>query len=222
MTVMAAALHVRCVAYAVCHAACGACGAPTAPAPAPLRASRAVASRPLRDRTAPSLHALHYASGVRYAHLYNPRAPQRPRHAAGDYAPAACHVLCVRRRAPHVLATLEGRPPQTAGFVEAAAKLRPTVAVIGSSKVVGEVTAAARQRQAARRRARLPPQLRRGVTAPTSHNGAHYAFVHPQPRPARTRSASGGSHVGASGRIAALEQKAFCSLGAARPRLRGW
>ena len=102
----------------------------------------------------------------------------------------------------------------------AAAMLRPTVAVLGGAGVEGEVTAAARQRQAARRRARLPPQLRRVGTAPTSHNGAHYAFVHPQPRPARTRSASGGSHVGASGRIAALEQKAFCSLGAARPRLR--
>jgi len=99
--------------------------------------------------------------------------------------------------------------------------LRPTVARWVMLGVFDDVTAAARQRQAARRRARLPPQLHRVGTAPTSHNGAHYAFVHPQPRPAKTRSASGGSHVGASGRIAALEQKAFCSLGAARPRLRG-
>jgi hypothetical protein len=87
-----------------------------------------------------------------------------------------------------------------------AAQLRPTVAVVGESGGFDGGTAAARQRQAARRRARLPPQLRRGVTAPTSHNGAHYAFVHPQPRPAKTRSASGGSHVGASGRNAALKQ----------------
>jgi hypothetical protein len=50
-------------------------------------------------------------------------------------------------------ATLEGRPPRTAGFAVAAAKLRPTVAVIGSSNVVGGGTATARQRQAARGRA---------------------------------------------------------------------
>ena len=78
-----------------------------------------------------------------------PRAPQRPRHAASDYALAACHALC-GDGAPPKLATLEGRPPRTAGFAVAAAKLRPTVAVMGSSNVVGQVTAAAGQRQAAR------------------------------------------------------------------------
>lgn len=67
---------------------------------------------------------------------------------------ASC--LLRRRRAPQELATLEGRPPGTAGFVVAAAKLRPTVAVLGESGVLDDVTAAARQRQAARRRARLP------------------------------------------------------------------
>ncbi len=51
----------------------------------------------------------------------------------------------------------------------------------------------------------------RDGTAPTSHNGAHYASV----RSARTRP----SHVGACGRTAALEQNAFCSLGAGRPGL---
>lgn len=33
----------------------------------------------------------------------------------------------------------------------------------------------------------------------TSHNGARYASVHPKPRPAKTRSASWGSHVALSG-----------------------
>ena len=33
----------------------------------------------------------------------------------------------------------------------------------------------------------------------TSHNGVRYAFVHPKPRPAKTRSASWGSHVALSG-----------------------
>jgi hypothetical protein len=66
---------------------------------------------------------------------------------------AACHAFCVRRRAPQELATLEGRPPWTAGFVEAAAKLRPTVALVSGAGVEGEGTAAARQRQAARGRA---------------------------------------------------------------------
>jgi hypothetical protein len=48
--------------------------APPATAPAPLRASSAAASRPLRARAASSLHALHYASGVRgyAAHLDTP------------------------------------------------------------------------------------------------------------------------------------------------------
>jgi hypothetical protein len=45
---------------------------------------------------------------------------------------------------------------QAQGFAVAAAKLRPTVAVVGGAGVEGEGTAAARQRQAARRRARLP------------------------------------------------------------------
>lgn len=82
-------------------------GLPTAAAPAPLRASRAVASRPLRDRAAPSLHALHYASGVRAygAHLDYPRAPQRPRHA----------VPFDRLRAPRVTSFAEtARPPKLA------------------------------------------------------------------------------------------------------------
>jgi len=81
-----------------------------------------------------------------------PRAPQRPRHAASDCALAACYVLC-GDGAPPKLAMLEGRPPGTAGFVEAAAMLRPTVAVLGGAGVEGGVTAAARQRQAARGRA---------------------------------------------------------------------
>ena len=55
--------------------------------------------------------------------------------------------------APPKLATLEGRPPRTAGFAVAAAKLRPTVAVVGGAGVEGQGTAAARQRQAARGRA---------------------------------------------------------------------
>ena len=53
---------------------------------------------------------------------------------------------------------------------------------------------------------RRTAKTRRGVTAPTSHNGAHYAFVHPASRSAKTRPVPRGSHVGASGRIAALEQ----------------
>jgi len=38
----------------------------------------------------------------------------------------------------NVLASLGGRPPQAPGFVEAAAKLRPPVALMGSSNVVGQ------------------------------------------------------------------------------------
>ena len=77
---------------------------PIAAAPAPLRASSAAASWPLRDQAAPSLHALHYASGVRAygAHLdLPPRASKAaPRGPLRQAQGAACHVLCVRRRAP--------------------------------------------------------------------------------------------------------------------------
>lgn len=152
-----AALHVRCVAYAVCHAACGACGAPTAPAPAPLRASSAVASRPLRARAAPSLHALHYASGVRAygAHLYTPPRASKvtPRGPLRRAQGAACHVLCGDGARPKSSLRSKVALRQAQGFVVAAAQRRPTVAVLGESGVFDDVTAAARQRQAARGRA---------------------------------------------------------------------
>lgn len=88
-------------------------GLPTAPARAPLRASSAAASRPLRARAASSLHALHYASGVRgyAAHLDYPRAPQKSRHAASDYALAACHAFCgdgARPKSSLALETVNG------------------------------------------------------------------------------------------------------------------
>ena len=165
MTVMAAALHVGCVAYAICPGIClrtyrsnrsgsrsvthieGRCIPATTGAGCIVTPCAALRERCSRLRRSPRLPPR--------ASKAAPRGPLR--RAQG----AACHVLCVRRRAPQELATLEGRPPRTAGFAVAAAKLRPTVAVIGEARVVGEVTAATGHRQAARGRAFTRPQLRR-------------------------------------------------------------
>jgi len=43
------------------------------------------------------------------------RAPQKSRHAVGDYAPAACHAFC-GDGAPPKFATLEGRPSTGSGL----------------------------------------------------------------------------------------------------------
>ena len=138
---------------------------------------------------------------------------------------AACHVLCVRRRAPQARLRSKVALRQAQGSEVAAAQLRPTVAVAGESGVFDEDAAATRQRQAARRRARLPPQpfdyaQGRGVTAPTSHNGAIMRSFTPSHGP-RGRGPRLGVHtLGLPGATPRWNRTGFCSLGAARPRLR--
>jgi hypothetical protein len=193
-----AALHVRCVAYAVCHAACGACGAPTAPAPAAFRASRAAASRPLRARAASSLHALHSASGVRFAHLYNPRAPQRPRHAAAaTHPPRVTSFAYDGARPKSSLRSKVARRGRRASWKRRRSSARPL-----RFSVVQALRVKAPPRPGSAKPRGAAPELGRHYAAAgraTSHNGVRYASVHPKPRPAKTRSASWGSHVALSG-----------------------
>jgi len=68
------------------------------------------------------------------------------------YVPASAYA-----HAGPIAAALLATARRSLRFEVAAAQLRPTVAVLGESGVLDDVTAAARQRQAARRRARLPP-----------------------------------------------------------------
>jgi hypothetical protein len=114
---------------------------PIAPAPAPLRTSRAVASRPLRAGLTPSLHVLHYAQGVRAhgAHLYFPHAPQKSRHAAlFDYAQsAAWHAFCGDGACPVELATLGGQPLR--GFRGSTAGNPPTQAALQAALTPADV-----------------------------------------------------------------------------------
>ena len=87
------------------------------------------------------------------AHLYLPPRASKVTPRGHCYAAAACHAFCGDGARPMCSLRSKVALRQAQGFVVAAAKLRPTVAVMGSSNVVGEGTAAARQRQAARGRA---------------------------------------------------------------------
>ena len=142
-------------------------GLPTAPAPAPLRASSAAASRPLRARAASSLHALHYASGVRgyAAHLDTP-----PR--ASKVAPRGQRLRA--RRVSRPLRTTARAPcaryaRRSLRSEVAAAQLRPTVvlrlrsgqAVEGDANVVDDFPRRVRAARASRASARPSPEAER-------------------------------------------------------------
>ena len=165
---------------------------------------------PLRYAHRVPLHPGHYGRGLHRHSMRSttravfaatpltstrPRAPQKSRHAASDYALAACHAFCGDGARPEELATLEGRYAPRKRRLSSARPLR--LSVVRALRVQAPPRpGSAKPRGAAPEwRAELRPARHRA----TSHNGVRYAFVHPQPQPARTRSASGGSHVALSG-----------------------
>jgi len=174
-------------------------------------ASRQPLRLPLRYAHRVSLHPGHYGTGLHrhsmrfttravFASLTctRPRAPQRPRHAASDYALAACHVLCGDGALPKSsLRSKVARRGRRASWKRRRSSARPLRFSVNpaSSMMSPPRPGSAKPRGAA-------PELGRHYAAAgraTSHNGARYASVHPKPRPAKTRSASWGSHVALSG-----------------------
>jgi hypothetical protein len=143
-----------------------------------------------------------------------PRAPQRPRHTASDYALAACHVLCVRRRAPSSLrskvATLRGSggsaPPARCGYglIRRGGRGHRR-GQAAPSRAGPRLNSAATTRRPAGQR-RITACVMRSFTP--SHGPRRRGprlGVHTLPFQAHPRAGT----------------EAFCSLGAARPRLRG-
>jgi len=87
--------------------------------------------------------------------LRSPVQPPRASKAAPRgrcYAPAACHVLCVRRRAPKARYARRS-PAADGGLRGSGGDAPPDRCALGGAGVLDDVTAAARQRQAARGRA---------------------------------------------------------------------
>ena len=121
---------------------------------------------PLRSAHRGPLHPGHYGTGL-------PRPSMRSTTRA-VFAPTALTSITPARLKGRATRPVTTHPPRVTSFAEtarapraryarrslrsevAAAKLRPTVAVLGGAGVFDDATAAARQRQAARRRARLP------------------------------------------------------------------
>lgn len=183
------------------------------------------------DQAAPSLHVLHYASGVRALRRSSLLAPARLKsHATRPVTTHSPRVMPFAETARAPCARFARRSPlrQAQGSKVAAAKLRPTVEALGASASSMEAPprpGSAKPRGAA---SECRAELRPPRHLETSHNGARYVFIRSQNR---SRVALSGAppaltpfqnvrlrlspHILKLRQPCGLEQKAFCSLGAA-------